>query len=153
VNLTGLTIFAAIFVAFFAIEAIRGRSRSGDESDLEREMKSTPWRDRWRIARAVRRGSRLDNPREARLAAEMADRQLQASRPSRQFPKAKLAIGAVLLLMGALGGALTVAALGAFFLLLGLAERAHGGRVARRLEHAREANRTQAELEAGPLDQ
>jgi len=152
-NIVSLIVFAAVFVVFFAIEAIRARRHSEDDSDWEREMKSTPWRDRWRIARAVRRGSRLDKPREARLAAEMAERQLAATRPSRRFPIVKLVIGAAFLVLGALGGVVTVAALGAFFLLLGFVERAQGGRATRRLERARDANRAQAELEAGTLDQ
>jgi hypothetical protein len=152
-SLVSLIAFATLFVVFFAIEVIRARRRSEGDSDWEREMKSTPWRDRWRIARAVRRGSRLDKPREARLAAEMAERQLAATRPSRQFPIVKLVIGAALLALGALGGVVTVAALGAFFLLLGLVERSQSSRATRRLERAVKANRAQAELEAGTLDQ
>jgi hypothetical protein len=83
----------------------------------------------------------------------MAERQLQADRTSRNFPKVKFALGGALLVLGALGSAVTVAALGAFFLLLGLAERSNGNRIHRNLERARQVNRAQAELEAGPSDQ
>jgi hypothetical protein len=149
-NTTGLIVFPVLFVAFFIFEWMRLRSRSERDVEWEREMRATPWRDRRRIAQSVRRGERLSNPREARLAVGMAEDQEQMTTSLRSLPKVKLALGGALALLGLVGGAWTVVGLGVFILLLGAGQQAYDARLRRRIEQAERANREQASLEAQP---
>jgi Flp pilus assembly protein TadB len=148
-NSVALIGLIAILVGISAFEWRRMRSHPAQIPEWRREMKQTPWRDRRRIARAVRRGERLDDPREARLAAGMAEQQQKVNRSMRLLPKANLIFGVALVLIGLLATALRVALLGALIIALALIERTRRDRQRRRLEHAEWANREQAGLEAG----
>ena len=146
-------VFAVLFVVFFALQWWRLRNQAAQSPEWREEMKATPWRDRRRIASAVRDGRRLDNPREARLAVGMAEEQRQVNRWISGFPGFRLIVGTGLLLLGLLAGELTVAALGGVFLLIGLAGRAYDNRLDLRLRRAEELNREQAGIEVGRPDQ
>ena len=148
---TSLIVFAVLFVVFFPLQWWRMRSHSVQNPEWRDAMKSTSWRDRRRIAQAVRDGKRLDNPREAQLAVGMAEQQQVVNRSLAFAPKLKLILGVGLILLGLLAGVIAVAALGGMFLLLGIATRAHEKRFRQRLARAEEMNREQASLEGGPV--
>ena len=98
------------------------REQFDRDPEWRERVKATPWRDRWRISRAVRAGRRLDNLNEARIAVGF-------------------------LVLGALSGIVTVAAIGAFLTLIELFELTRGRRVMERLREAERANREQASLQ------
>jgi hypothetical protein len=148
-----LIVFAVVFVGVFAFEWYRMRSAPTRRTEWEREMRATPWRDRWRISRAVRAGKRLDSPREARLAVGMAQQQRRLNGRHGVGPKVKLVIGAGVVLLGLVSGQVTVIGLGAVFVAIGLVARTQERRQSRRLDRAEELNRSQAALEATPPGQ
>jgi hypothetical protein len=150
---SALIVFAVVFVGVFAFQWYRMRSDPARRTEWEREMRATPWRDQWRISRAVRAGRRLDNPREARLAVGMVQEQRRMNGGGRRGPKVQLVIGTLLLLLGLLSGEATVIGLGAVFVAIGLVARMQERRLSRRLERAEELNRDQAALEATPPGQ
>jgi hypothetical protein len=150
---SALIVFAVLFVGVFAFQWLRLRSDPGRRTEWEREMKAIPWRDQWRISRAVRAGRRLDNPREARLAVGMVQEQRRLDGRGRLGPKMQLAIGTLLLLLGLLSGEATVIGLGTLFVAIGLLARMQERRLAQRLDRAEELNRDQAALEAAPPGQ
>jgi len=144
---TTLIVFAALFALFFPLEWRRQRSQAARNPEWEKAMRATPRRDRQRISRAVRRGQRLDNPREAQLAVGMAEQQQLVNRSLRGLPKVNLAFGTALAALGLLAGVATVAILGLVFVAVGLAETNREGRRRKRLDQAEQANREQAALE------
>jgi hypothetical protein len=150
-----LIVFPILFALFFVLEWRRMRARSRRNPELEEEMKATRWRDRRRIAAAVRRGQRLDNPRDARLAVAMAEEQrdMHDSPWLRGTRRARLLLGAALLVLGLLATALPVAALGLVLVGIGAIESITQGRLDERLREAERLNREQAALEAPPAGQ
>jgi hypothetical protein len=124
-----LAVFGILFVFFFVLEWRVLRALLRQDPEWRREMKATPRPDRRRIARAVRDGRPLDDPREARLAAGMAEQRLALSRSiGRRTRWLRVALGVGLVLLGALAGSITVILLGALFVVLGAATRPLDGR-------------------------
>jgi hypothetical protein len=122
------------------------REQFDRDPEWRQRVKATPWRDRWRISRAVRGGRRLDNPGEARLAVGMAERQRHVISAARR-PRLGWVLGPGFLVLGALSGMITIAAIGAFLTLIELLELTRGRRVLERLREAERANREQASLQ------
>ena len=122
------------------------REQFDRDPEWRERVKATPWRDRWRISRAVRAGRRLDNLNEARIAVGMAERQRLVIGAARR-PRLGLVLGPGFLVLGALSGIVTVAAIGAFLTLIELFELTRGRRVMERLREAERANREQASLQ------
>ena len=122
------------------------REQFDRDPEWRERVKATPWRDRWRISRAVRNGRRLDNPSEARLAVGMAERQrlvIGAARRSRLG----LVVGLGFMVLGLLSGIVTVAAIGGFLTLIELLEMTRGRHAIERLREAERTNREQASLQ------
>jgi hypothetical protein len=147
-SLIGFMAFAVLLAIFSLVEWRRLRALPAQDAEWRRELKATPLRDRRRIAQAVRRGERLDNPRDAWLAVGMAEQQRRLHRSLRGIPMVRLAVGATLAILGALAGAIGVALLGAFILLLGLVEKTGGSRRLKLVDRAEQLNREQAKLQA-----
>jgi hypothetical protein len=142
-----LIVFAVLFAIIFVVEVIRMRRRAAADPAWQRQMKETPWRDRRRIATAVRRGEQLSNPREARLAVGMAAEQRAFNGSLYGLPKLRLALGLGLLALGLLASALPAAFLGGVLVAIALGERQLNNRAAERIERAERLNREQAALE------
>jgi hypothetical protein len=101
-----LIVFAVLFVFFFAFEWRLLRTLLTQDPEWKREIRGTPWRDRRRIARAVRDGRRLDNPRDARLAVGMAEQRLLLNRSTGRLTRwLMVALGIGLILLGRSPGA------------------------------------------------
>jgi hypothetical protein len=104
----GWAMLIPIVVLLFAAAALqlwrsrefqRLRKRFDRSGDLRRELKSLPFNDRRRIARAARRGMRVENPREAELAVDSAERQLAVLDIVHRAPRLRLAIGLGVLIL------------------------------------------------------
>jgi hypothetical protein len=144
--------FLVLLAVAFAVQLKRAtylrqlREQFDRDPEWRERVKATPWRDRWRISRAVRNGRRLDNPSEARLAVGMAERQLLVMGAVRR-PKLRLVLGPALIVLGALSGMVTIAGIGILLTLIELLELARGRRVMERLSEAERANREQTSLQ------
>jgi hypothetical protein len=144
--------FLVLLAVAFAVQLKRAtylrqlREQFDRDPEWRERVKATPWRDRWRISRAVRNGRRLDNPSEARLAVGMAERQLLVMAAVRR-PKLRLVLGPALIVLGALSGMVTIAGIGILLTLIELLELARGRRVMERLSEAERANREQTSLQ------
>jgi hypothetical protein len=141
-----LIAFIVLLAVGFAVQLKRAtylrqlREQFDRDPEWRERVRATPWRDRWRISRAVRNGRRLDNPSEARLAVGMAERQLLVIGAVRR-PKLRLVLGPAFIILGALSGMVTVAGIGIFLTLIELLELTRGRRVMERLSEAERANR------------
>ncbi len=144
--------FVLVLAVGFAVQLKRAsdlrqlREQFDRDPEWRQRVKATPWRDRWRISRAVRNGRRLDDPSEARLAVGMAERQRLVI-GAVQRPRLRLVLGPALVALGVLSGMVTVAAIGAFLTLIELIEMTRGRRAVERLREAERANREQASLQ------
>jgi hypothetical protein len=122
----------------------RLRKRFDRSGDLRRELKSLPFNDRRRIARAARRGMRVENPREAELAVDSAERQLAVLDIVHRAPRLRLAIGLGFLVVGAASRTPLVAGLGVLILAIELHSALRTHRLRGRLMRAAQVNREQS---------
>jgi hypothetical protein len=138
---------AALLLAAGVVQWRRAREfrrlyrRSDRNPDLRAELESLPRKDRWRIIRAARMGKKLEDPQEARLAVDSAERQLAILEIVNDAPRLRVGIGLGFLLLGAVSGVLPLAGLGLVIVAIELHSIVYRRRLFEHLKQAARANR------------
>jgi Flp pilus assembly protein TadB len=141
IPMVGLLLAAAALQLWRNREFRQLRERFERDGDLRQELKSLPFKDRRRITRAARRGESIEDPREARLAADSAQRQLAVLEIIHRAPRLRFGVGLGFLVLGAVSGMLLVAGLGVLVLAIELHSTVRTRRLRGRLKEAAQVNR------------
>lgn len=136
-----LVLAAPLVVFIVAFAFYYRRFTKGRDEDWQHAMRQLSWRERMRISRAVQRGERLGDPRDAALAVGAAR---ESRRVHEQFSHGWLlhvVTGALLIVLAAVQGSAPLLVVGAALITLWVGIRVLRRRQLARLAEAERVNR------------